>query len=115
MEPIRIAHDVDFHTKYGSYKADIYLGKYQADESYALVVTEVDQMAGGVICTPTYCLIEYDKTPQEDHVWVGNYAQNEGIREELVRLGIVEEVSQRFEIHTGASWSLCKLLKKEAV
>lgn len=115
FEPIKIASDVFIQAKYYSGQADIYLSKYHSDLSNALVITEVND-SSQMIATPTRCLVDYGQTPLNgDEVWISNYSENQGMREELVRLGVVEETGKRFEIHTGASWSLCKLLKMGAV
>lgn len=115
FEPIKIASDVFIETKYTKGQADIYLGKYVADRSYAIVITEVGQQAGGVIATPTKCLVDYDQTPPEGCCWIANYSENEGMALMLEKLGIIAFEGQRFEIHNGASWSLCRVLKTEAV
>lgn len=113
MEPIRIAHNVRISTKYGTYFADIWLSRYLEDNSYALVVTEIDSRSI-VILKPTKCMVDYRKTPEEGYVWIADYSEYEGVMDSLQKLNIVEPVSI-FGTDHGARFWLCKLLKTTEV
>lgn len=113
MDPIRIAHNVQWEGKYYKGQVDIWLSKYQSDLSYAIIVTEVDSMQQIVV--PTRCMVEYGKTPPPGQVWVAEYSENEGSLCCLQNLGIVGPSLKSFTIGTSASWTLCEVLKTEAV
>lgn len=75
----------DFSTRYLNDRGTVRIGRYH-DGSLALqLVSEY----GEPLSTATVCLSAYGETPGAGNVFVKDYGENEGMLENLQRLGIV--------------------------
>lgn len=80
--------EINIKTKYWVSPEPIVVRKsrYMADQSIALMLTS----NGAPVFTATVCL--QGNTPPENHVWIKDWSENEGIRDELIRTGVIGPV-----------------------
>lgn len=93
----------DFNAKYLKGKMYIQVNRYLLDNSICLSAIE----KYGARVPLTVC-VEGAK-PEPGHVLIKTWSENEGVLEELVRLGIVQDTGVK--IRTGHTYAnLCKLM-----
>lgn len=87
---IKIATIDGFKTKYGINNLDIFRAEY-ADGSGQTALVATDANTGEPFSTFTVNLGDYGIIPDEGYVIIADYAENEGVIDELVKHGIVAE------------------------
>lgn len=105
MEPQYVA-TIPVKTKYVQEEAaTVWLSKYTSDDVWALLIT--DDMRQPLI-TATINMSGYGMIPADNHVFIKDYSENEGILRALIQGGIVLPAAQ--EINAGfASVHECEL------
>ena len=78
--------EITINAKYLTGEVDVRRSRYLADKSIALALFQ----EGMKEMTPTVCLV--GNVPPENHVWIKDWSENEGIRDELIRTGVIGPV-----------------------
>lgn len=96
-------------TKYINTEVFMQLGRY-VDDSIAMKLVNVDGEPEG---TATVCLAEIKQKPQDGHVFIKDWGENEGMYEGLKTAGIIGEAVRMLQPgFPGADAYECPLLVK---
>jgi hypothetical protein len=79
------------------YGGDVEIGKYLADDSIALRITD----NGMPVATATVCLVKSGVPVEAGKVWLKGWGENEGIPEALEKAGIVKLTGKAFTVGYG--------------
>lgn len=96
---------MEIKTKYGTYKnCSLNFTKYACDQN-ALIITDE---YGAPILKASVAIPEYSIA--DDEIFIKNWLENEGILDELIKLGIIEHTG--IKLATGHVYAdLCRILE----
>lgn len=86
------------------YEFEIWFTRYTLDDSICIALKSDD--AGWFKATTCIGYI----VPEEGHVMIKNYSENEGILEVLVKAGVISPSITKYSLSQFAEADLCKLL-----
>lgn len=78
--------------KYRGWNCDVLMSEYMDNGAPALVLQDADDFEPVATATVNIC-----KTPPEGHVFIKDYAENQGLLKALVDGGIVKDTGQRVQ------------------